>query len=993
MTFLPIVSRELRVAARRRGTYRVRMAVALAAIVIGGCIFFVNLLAPPQKVGEYIFRGLAILSFLYCLASGRRSTADCLSEEKREGTLGLLFLTDLKGYDVVLGKLAATSLGGFYGLMAVFPVMAVPLLMGGITNGEFWRMVLVLVNTFLVSLAIGIFCSALSRDARKAMGCNLALLLLLTAGLPACAAVMLYFFPSRPLVPELFFSSPAYCFYLFSDTFYRFEMGHFWESMGVIHGLTWALVTLASWIAPRSWQDKPLPSRAEKLRWRDLWHAWSYGKAAKRAGFRKQLLDVNAFYWLAGRARLKPLHVWMFLGLTACWWTWGWVNSGAMWFDVSVSITTAMILNTTLKLWIALEAGNRLAEDQKIGAMELLLSTPLGVRDILRGQWLALRRQFLKPLLVVVVVELVLMQASRRYSMGNNLQFPITWFLGILMLVADVIALYWVAMWAALSAKNQNRATIVTFSRVLILPLAVFGVVEVMASLYSGLWSDTGWSPGWRFHLWWWFGLGIVADVAFGLMARRQLLRNFRQLATERSAPMASFLARWATRREARAKERAVKQSLTPGVVTARWTPRKAAIVGVTLVLLITCVLLIRERSQPKFPPPVVVSITQSNAPLRVFSGTGVFIVLPDGSLWRWGQTGGPQFPRAIVPEQVGTNCDWTQATPAGRHCVGLRKDGTIWEWGAVAALGSRGSFRVVSDPEQVETGHDWIQVSTGGGHFVALKNDGTLWVWGDNSWGQLGNGPGPNPTNLVQMGGDRDWSTVSCQGASTIGLRTNGTLWAWGRVYSSGNGPPQMNNVPAPTQICRETNWSSLTPGSGALEWNRSGEVWHLMEVRPPGAEETAASTGRLICSNSTPDHFASAFCGILKLFQVRSNGTLWESSYPTGFWPGTSQGAWRQVGKRSDWISIWGSGGTALGLTAEGTVWTWGVDQGKEPVVDFAAKLKRLQVWVMAVFGNPPGSTGFSPTQPYQEKPRPLMRLVPAATNPNGQRALVPP
>ena len=65
---------------------------------------------------------------IYCLFSGRISTADCLSEEKREGTLGLLFLTDLKGYDVVLGKLAATSVSAFYGLLAALPVLAVPVL-------------------------------------------------------------------------------------------------------------------------------------------------------------------------------------------------------------------------------------------------------------------------------------------------------------------------------------------------------------------------------------------------------------------------------------------------------------------------------------------------------------------------------------------------------------------------------------------------------------------------------------------------------------------------------------------------------------------------------------------------------------------------------------------------------------------------------------------------------------------------------------------------
>ena len=55
-----------------------------------------------------LFWGLTGSAVFYCLLSGVWFTADCLSEEKREGTLGLLFLTDLKGYDVVFGKLVAT---------------------------------------------------------------------------------------------------------------------------------------------------------------------------------------------------------------------------------------------------------------------------------------------------------------------------------------------------------------------------------------------------------------------------------------------------------------------------------------------------------------------------------------------------------------------------------------------------------------------------------------------------------------------------------------------------------------------------------------------------------------------------------------------------------------------------------------------------------------------------------------------------------------------
>src|SRR5207248_3770939 len=156
MRFLPIVARELRVAARRRSTYTLRLLAAAAAFSV---ILWLCLLPtpgqPPVALGKSLFTALSIMAFAYCLLIGPFLTADCISSEKREGTLGLLFLTDLKGYDVICGKLAATSFRAFYGLLALMPVLAVPLLLGGLTNGEVWRMVLVLVNTFLFSLAIG----------------------------------------------------------------------------------------------------------------------------------------------------------------------------------------------------------------------------------------------------------------------------------------------------------------------------------------------------------------------------------------------------------------------------------------------------------------------------------------------------------------------------------------------------------------------------------------------------------------------------------------------------------------------------------------------------------------------------------------------------------------------------------------------------------------------------------------------------------------------
>src|SRR5579859_5684336 len=153
MTFLPIVTRELRVASRRGGTYWQRAGAGLGVLLMGTWLYVVMENQSPKQLSAYLFGALTAGALFYSLLSGLRATADCLSVEKREGTLGLLFLTDLKGYDVILGKLAATSLNSLYALLAVFPVMALSLLMGGTAVGEFWRMVLVMIAALFCSLS------------------------------------------------------------------------------------------------------------------------------------------------------------------------------------------------------------------------------------------------------------------------------------------------------------------------------------------------------------------------------------------------------------------------------------------------------------------------------------------------------------------------------------------------------------------------------------------------------------------------------------------------------------------------------------------------------------------------------------------------------------------------------------------------------------------------------------------------------------------------
>jgi hypothetical protein len=482
-------------------------------------------------VAERIFQGLSGLALLYCLVAGRRWTADCLSGEKRDGTLGLLFLTDLKGHDVVLGKLAATSLSGFYGLLAMVPVLAVPLPLGGLTQGEFWRLVLVLVNTFLFSLAVGIFVSAATQDSRRAFGANFLVLLLISVLPPACAGTIAYFSPTHRVVAPLLYSCPAYSLFVSYESHYRWEAGHFWCSVALTHALTWLLVGLACRLVPRSWQDRP--GEAGVIRWRDRLRVWAYGQPAKRRSFRKRLLDRNAFYWLASRVWLKPALVWVCLAVVALWWLFVWLRLQFNWFEESFAFTTALLLSSLLKLWIAVEAGQRLADDQKIGALELLLSTPLGARDIVRGQWLALRRQFLWPLALTLAVEMFLTVAVSRHSAQDRTFFFVFGVASVLLLLTDITALVWVAMAAALTARSPNHASVGTIVRVLILPRVLFGAISALVGTWFAFRSSST-GPGWKFYVGLWFGLGLLADLAFGLPAWWRLRTRFRRLALQR---------------------------------------------------------------------------------------------------------------------------------------------------------------------------------------------------------------------------------------------------------------------------------------------------------------------------------------------------------------------------------------------------------------------------------------------------------------------------
>jgi hypothetical protein len=251
-------------------------------------------------------------------------------------------------------------------------------------------------------------------------------------------------------------------------------------------------------------------------------------------------LDRSAYFWLAARARLKPAYLWAALGLVACVWAWGVAKYHRDWLNEVMYFVTGALLNLLIKVWFASEAGRQLAEDCNHGALELLLSTPLTVRDILRGQLLALQRQFLGPVTAVLIVFFLFMMASLSGMTADEdrVSWVLFWGGGMAILIADLAGLYWVGMWQGLTAKNPNRATSAALLRILVLPCVGFAGVSLLISLAS-LHMEMDLGP--KFFLSLWVGLSLAADVGFGALARHKLLTEFRLAAAQRYAPHAGF--------------------------------------------------------------------------------------------------------------------------------------------------------------------------------------------------------------------------------------------------------------------------------------------------------------------------------------------------------------------------------------------------------------------------------------------------------------------
>ena len=218
---------------------------------------------------------------------------------------------------------------------------------------------------------------------------------------------------------------------------------------------------------------------------------------------RGELLDVNPVLWLAGHQGGAGVLVWIFVLLAL-------IAVGGFLIpqlfhpatvrserDFTVVFGAVLLVHVTLKVFLAGQAGRCLAEARRNSTLEIMLCTSLKVEEILRGQVLALKRIFLAPFLLVMLLEMIGIYwllyvsigvpAPGRVAYKNFFDILVGLEVGfVIFYLLDLQGVVWTGFWFGLCSKNESAATFKTAFYVIVLPILLLCLYCLGIILFIG---------------------------------------------------------------------------------------------------------------------------------------------------------------------------------------------------------------------------------------------------------------------------------------------------------------------------------------------------------------------------------------------------------------------------------------------------------------------------------------------------------------------------
>jgi len=402
-------------------------------------------------LGGRLFSALNATLFLSIWIFVPLLTADTISREKREGTLGLLFLTPLTPIGIVFGKSLIHTVRAITLFLAVLPALALPFLLGGLTWKDCVVSLLLNSSALVLALAAGLLASTLVTDSRRVLAVALAI----SIGFAYVFMLihLLRFFSTLPRFLALRFTPPTgIAWFLPNDLISQIQIlisfntgfgpnhyGYYygpgnmvpvegWRSVWLnypapfhiawIRALGWLFIEsiigfaiialLASWRVRQTWRLEPPSLRQAQLQ--RLFFAPRFWKSVFRSKM-SGLLTRNPIGWLqqySWSARLAK---------------WGWCLGIVLLECVLITDRSLSnvwdgqyLLAVLLIFGVAFTASGSFREECQTGAMELLLVTPLKVRQILRGRIRGVWGQFLPATGVLALAWLWLLKDASLFA-------------------------------------------------------------------------------------------------------------------------------------------------------------------------------------------------------------------------------------------------------------------------------------------------------------------------------------------------------------------------------------------------------------------------------------------------------------------------------------------------------------------------------------------------------------------------------------------------
>jgi ABC-type Na+ efflux pump permease subunit len=352
------------------------MMLAAGALILVFASIMLSEQLSPSGWGPALFEGLnQILLFAFWILVPLM-TADCVSREKREGTLGLLFLTPLTVLDVIAGKAAIHVLRALTLFLAALPILGLPLVFGGVD----WRWVLIAAaaqaNAVLLGIAAGIYASTRGGSTIQVMVVAEVFALGLAAISSLGNSLLASEVPGRWMGPGWlvgYVGTGIAC------------------SLGLFALMLWASVRRLQ----STWHEES--AAPEQPRWvrlfstSDFWRVFFHWNTSRTLD-RNPMAWIQEYSWTARLTKwgwLVALLVVEFVALTN--------------FESNSGLIRQPLVISALSLGVAFSAVGSFRREQATGLLELLLVTPLSVRQLLGGRVWGICCHYLPALAVVWV--------------------------------------------------------------------------------------------------------------------------------------------------------------------------------------------------------------------------------------------------------------------------------------------------------------------------------------------------------------------------------------------------------------------------------------------------------------------------------------------------------------------------------------------------------------------------------------------------------------